>query len=932
MTPERWQAVGDLFEQAVHLPAGDRTRLVEEAAGGDEELRREVQSLLANHQAAAGGFVQEQIKNALAAFVEASVSGTQPTRVGPYRLVRELGRGGMGTVFLAERDDDQYLARVAVKLVRPGMDTDFILERFRRERQTLARLQHPNISRLLDGGTTDGGLPYIVMEYIDGLWLTDYAVTHRLAIEDRLRLFIDVCSAVDYAHRNFVIHRDLKPGNILVNADGVPKLLDFGICKLLIVEPGSASDTVAAPMTPNYASPEQVRGEPLTLLSDIYSLGAVLYELLTGKCPRQFATLTPQAIERAVALNAIARPSAAADKALARGLAGDLDNIVMRALDAEPPRRYESAAQFADDLRRYLRHEPVQARPPTVRYRATKFARRNRLAIAATAAVFIALTGGLAVSTYESRIAAARLQQIRSLSDTLVFDVHDAVRDLPGATKARQIIVQTALQYLDSSANSVKGDPGAEKALAKAYRRLGDVQGNVQTANLGDPAGAQARYGQAVALLDDALRRTPGDVDAITERLILYSRLGTLHAYTGQLRDAVQTLQEGIRFAGPVVASNDPELQKALAGVYLDSSDARRNLNDNAGALRDATESLRLYRRVAELRPSDPTVRHALASGYAAAGMAESGLNQMREALAHFRDGTTEMEKLVAAEPHNVSWNRDLMLAYGHIADALGNPGMVNVGDRAGALQAYRQAAAIGRKLYESDRADQRAATDYGIVLSRVETTMDDRDPRAKLVVQQESIRVLEDAAKINPGNVSVKIYLALVNQHLGDAFTAAADVEHAREAYLKSSAAAESGLPTGHVSLRTLFIQTNKRLALNAVARGRRAEALDFGQRSLQAGENQPPGQGPTRLAQRGLSAIGLTYEALSRSRVRDVDDGDRAASWLAKALDAWRATQSEPGFGGPHLREMREVEEALTRVHSQAIEHAASHGGSRR
>jgi tetratricopeptide (TPR) repeat protein len=253
---------------------------------------------------------------------------------------------------------------------------------------------------------------------------------------------------------------------------------------------------------------------------------------------------------------------------------------------------------------------------------------------------------------------------------------------------------------------------------------------------------------------------------------------------------------------------------------------------------------------------------------------------------------------------------------------------MVNVGDRAGALQAYRQAAAIGKKLFESDRADQRAATDYGIVLSRVETTMDDGDPRTKVVVQQESIRVLEDAAKINPGNVSVKIYLALVNQHLGDALTAVADVEHAHQAYLKSSAAAESGLATGHVSLRTLFVQTNKRLALNAVARGCRAEALDFGQRSLQAGENPSAAQGPTRLAQRGLSAIGLTYEALSRSRMRDVDDRDRAAAWLGKALDAWRATQSEPGFGEPHVREMREVEQALARVHSQAIEHTARAG----
>ena len=228
--------------------------------------------------------------------------------------------------------------------------------------------------------------------------------------------------------------------------------------------------------------------------------------------------------------------------------------------------------------------------------------------------------------------------------------------------------------------------------------------------------------------------------------------------------------------------------------------------------------------------------------------MAESGLNQLEQALAHFRQGTAEMEKLVASDPRNVSWNRDLMLAYGHVADVLGNPGLQNLGDRSGALQAYRKAAEIGKTLYETDRADQRAAADYGIVLSRVETMMDDRDPGAKLAVQQESIRVLEDAAKINPGNVALKIYLALVNQHLGDSYTAAADIGTAHQAYLRSADIASSGMKSGHASLHILFIHTNQRLALNAVARGRRGEALEF------AGERCTPER--TRHRARGHSS----------------------------------------------------------------------------
>ena len=832
MNAERWQAIGELFEQALPLPAGERTALLESACGVDQELRREVVSLLASHNAG-GGFLQHRIEKALASFHDTSVAGTQPVRVGPYRLIRELGRGGMGTVFLAERDDDEYYAQVAVKLVRPGMDIEFILARFRRERQTLARLQHPNISRLLDGGTTENGLPYFVMEYIDGPWLTVFAADRRLRVDDRLRMFVDVCSAVEYAHRNFIIHRDLKPGNILVDPDGVPKLVDFGICKLLRAGAVSATDSAVAPMTPDYASPEQMRGDAVTPLSDIYSLGAVLYELLTGTRPRRYARLTRVAIEQ-MSRAGIALPSTVAgDQAVARQLKGDLDRILMRALETEPERRYQGAAQLAEDLRRYLNHEPVHARPQTVRYRAVKFVRRHRGHVAAAAAVVAALSVGLAVSVREARIANSRQQQIRTMADKLVFDVHDAVRDLPGSTKARAVIVQTALHYLDESVDSVQGDGLAEKELAKAYRKLGDVQGNLRGANLGDSSGAQARYRQAIALLDDAIRRAPGDVDAVAERLVLYDRIGTLHAFSGQLRDAVQTLEEGIRFGQPYAASNHTDVRSALATLYLDCSDARRNMNDFTAALRDASEALRLSQGVAAERAGDPAARYALANAYAAVGMAESGVNQLEQALAHFQQGTAEMERLVKSDPGNVSWNRDLMLAYGH---------------------------------------------------------------------------------------------LALVNQHLGDSYTAAADIGTAQQAYVRSADIAASGMKSGDASLHILFIHANQRLALNAVARGRRGEALQFAETAWHAGENPPPGSGPLRALPRGLSAMGLTYAALMRSPVRVASDRKDALSWLGKSMDAWHATQSEPGFAEPHRREMQEVETALARAQSPATARISS------
>jgi len=395
VNPECWKSVGELFERAVALPPGERTVCVERGSAGDDELRKEVLSLLASHKALSGGFVQEQIRNSVVAFYQATLA--HPTSIGPYRVIRELGRGGMGVVFLGERDDIDGKAKVAIKLVCPGMDSEFILSRFRRERQTLARMKHPNIAQLIDSGTTSQGLPYIVMEYIDGPRLTDHARELKLETDARLILFLSICSAVDYAHRNFVIHRDIKPGNILVDPEGVPKLLDFGICKLLAesVSDLNPNDTASRVlMTPSYASPEQVRGEGVNLLSDVYSLGVVLYELLTDK---SFAKLDSHAHGRPVAHSTDPRASMAVDdRALKRRLSGDLDTILMRALETEPHRRYESAALFADDLRHHLLQQPILARPQTFAYRAAKFLRRNRVkSMATTTALLMVLAGFL---------------------------------------------------------------------------------------------------------------------------------------------------------------------------------------------------------------------------------------------------------------------------------------------------------------------------------------------------------------------------------------------------------------------------------------------------------------------------------------------------------------------------------------------------------
>ena len=431
MESEPWQRARTLFEAAIDRPPEERARFLEQACGDDSELRRAIATLL-EADAKAGDFLAQPVLHrpqnpagSESAAVTAGAAGPPcetPETIGPYRVVRRVGQGGMSTVYLALRDEDAFHRRVVVKVVRAGMESEEILARLRRERQILAGLDHPHIARLLDGGATGDGLPYFVLEYVDGLPIDRFCDQNRLTVGERLGLFLKVCAAVHCAHQNLVVHRDLKPSNILVTPDGTPKLLDFGIAKLLNPELAAASEPTAAwlrLLTPHYASPEQVQGAPVTTASDVYSLGVLLYELLTGHLPYRFESRSPREIERILTTQippqpsiVVTRPAEPRDgkdpppapeaigharrsdpKRLCRRLTGDLDSIVLKALRSSPQQRYASAAQLAEDLDRYRRRLPVRARQGDWRYRAGKFLRRHRLAATATAALLLVLSG-----------------------------------------------------------------------------------------------------------------------------------------------------------------------------------------------------------------------------------------------------------------------------------------------------------------------------------------------------------------------------------------------------------------------------------------------------------------------------------------------------------------------------------------------------------
>jgi tetratricopeptide (TPR) repeat protein len=538
MTPDQFRRLESLYDAAAEMDPATRRRFIDEQCADDAAVHA---ALLAAFGDEATGLTA--IVGRMAVEIAKGEPGVAGRRMGPYQIVRPLGHGGMGAVYLAVRDDDQFHKEVAIKTLKFELDGGPAVARFRHERQILAHLEHPNIARLLDGGTTEHGTPYIVLEYVRGEQIVEWCERQQLSIAQRLRLFRQVCDAVTYAHQHLIVHRDLKPGNILVTTEGVPKLLDFGIAKLLDtssltgIENGAPTATSALMMTPDYVSPEQVAGGPISTATDVYSLGAVLYEVLTGHRPHSLRNYDAVEIARIVCETEVRPPSAQGN----HKLRGDLDTIVLKAMQKDPARRYVSAAELSEDIRRHLEGLPVRARRDTVAYRASKFLRRHRLGVAATIVTVLSLAAGVAVSLREARIAERRFAQVRELANTFLFQFYDQVTPLPGSTAVRASIVETARKYLDGLSAEAGTDTSLLLELAQAYERLGNVQGRTGSANLGQLDQARHSYQTAINLYA-RLRVNAASTEDLRRRLakvlMAYARL----EYNAYREDSAETL------------------------------------------------------------------------------------------------------------------------------------------------------------------------------------------------------------------------------------------------------------------------------------------------------------------------------------------------------------------------------------------------------
>lgn len=654
---DRSQRLLDLFNRACEEPPEERDGFVVRECGDDAAMLAEVRALLtADAEAEHESFWSKSaIAHTVAA--DAALAGAAAgSRLGHYRLTALIGSGGMGTVYKAVRDDREFDQVVAVKILKPSLDADRIAARLKTERQILATLDHPNIARLIDGGSDAEGLPYLVMEYVDGVPPLEYCERHGLSIADRIRLFLPICSAVHYAHQRMVIHRDVKPGNILIAADGTPKLLDFGIATLLEPDGHARASTLTADsgamLTVHYASPEQITGEAITTSSDLYSLGVCLYELLTGGSPYPNTDRPVPAL-----LRAVCDEDPVAPRARVPALRGDLDNILLKTLQKHPRQRYASVDQLAEDLRRYLAGLPVLARGDGAVYVMAKFVRRHTMLVAVAVLLIASLAGGLIATRRAQARADRRFADVRRLARSVVFDYHDAIQGLPGSTPVRERLVRDALAYLDSL-SAEASDPELQREVIDAYVRISNVQGNSYYDHLGDTAGAQASARKAVTLAD-ALLVEQDDAASRRSAARAYDAEGGLLFSSGRLTEAESRFRRSLElFESAAAGGGDPDLA-------LDHATAMSHLADLYGSpgvqnLGRTSEAITLYRhanslieQAAAARPADSEIRHRRYQMVLQLAAMDAAQGRTAEAARGFQSALTLAEATSAARPDN---------------------------------------------------------------------------------------------------------------------------------------------------------------------------------------------------------------------------------------------------------------------------------------
>jgi len=747
-----------LFEAALDIPPEQRAEFLSQRCT-DAEIRREVELLL-EHDRGAETLLARAVAGEAASVVQ-GLSFSRGRRLGPYSILAVLGRGGMGLVYLAERADGKFDQRVAIKVVQAGLGV-LLAGRLQQECRILASLEHPNIARLLDAGATDEGQPYFVMEFVAGQPIDRFCDERKLTLRERVQLMLPVCEAVQFAHQNLVVHRDLKPDNILVTTAGVAKLLDFGIAKVLSDTPAAATETVTRVLTPEYGSPEQVRGEMAGTTTDVYALGGVLYKVLTGATPHQIEGKSPADTLRAICEEDPRRPSS-----LRPELAGDLDHILQMALRKEPQRRYSSVDGFAADLRRWLAGKPVLASPDTVWYRSGKFVRRHWLGAAAVAIVLLALVSGAAVATWQARRAERRFTDVRNLANVFLFDFEQSIHNVPGATKARELLVKTALEYLASLSKEASGDPALTRELAAAYEKVGDIQGQPSAGNVGNTEGAVESYRRAISLrqsLHDEESNDPAIRIAIAAGLV---KLASVQARTSKLEAAVSNCRRA-QFLTEETLNAHSGLRPAvamLAQAYSVMSLLSLKRNDVRASLDEAHRSLALRERVAAAPQRDRSAQLALADADRTIGkLIEQTGTGHDEAIAYYVKAQKIFERLSREDPSDGDSERGLMKVLSELGFIALGPGS----SKEGAIANMRRAYTIADRRVRADPADAEGVGNLFAICVRLGGSLDGRRTRKERYrVLGRAVQAAGDLVQRDPGSEEDRLIMGSAHDHI---------------------------------------------------------------------------------------------------------------------------------------------------------------------
>jgi len=781
-----WERVKEIVGLALEARGEARSTLIADACAGDAALRKEVESLLqySGHTGVLDRVVSETVHHAIAA------NAAPPWRIGPYRIERELGSGGMGTVYLGIREDDQFPARVAIKVTQRGGEA--LLERFKHERRILAGLIHPYIARMLDAGMLEDGRPYFVMEYVDGRPIDEFVEQVRPAV---LELFLKVCAAVQFAHQNLVIHRDLKPGNILVTETGDPRLLDFGIAKLMAGADVIQSDETRPwerMLTPSSASPEQVAGGAITIASDVYSLGVLLYRLLTGVSP--YAGAPDFNVDPARAIREYEPPPASSTARLGprerRMLLGDLDNILRKALEKEPSRRYGTVQELAADIERHLKGLPIEARPASFSYRAAKFIRRNRVAAAAAGLLALSVSGGLVASLqYAHR---AHLEQLRSqrefgalrkLTHSFLFEIDDAIHELPGATAVHELVVRRAEEYLDQLSKEAGDDTVVLNDLAESYTRIAQLLGGSRHAR-GDMS---PRRGLENGLKALAIRRhlaalSPGDTRLAVELQDSLYAVASSYATLGDFTRSLDLLTEQMHLSEQAWERNRvPDAGYMLGTSLTGISDCQRTLGRYDEAVDSARRSLAVRQQLLQSDPSSMRARRVVGISYEYIGYALFWQGNYAAAAEQHRAALEQFEPVARID----SRQRRL------VADAHGGQceSLAHAGETREALPHCEAAVAIYGGMAEADSGNVQAREDLASAESALSLALDRaHSMRRALEAQQRARRLFVAALAHDPDSLDLAednakslIELASIQQQLHAAGEAAEAAEEAR-------------------------------------------------------------------------------------------------------------------------------------------------------